>query len=70
MFAALFAIGLAASLENIQTKLAELSPTCRVFSYLDDVMVVAPPRLRCLHVGPTISYASPGATHHPILENN
>ena len=39
---ALFAIGLAAPLERIQTRLAELAPTCRVFSYLDDVMVVAP----------------------------
>jgi hypothetical protein len=39
---ALFAIGLAASLERIQDKLAALSPDCRVFSYLDDVMVVIP----------------------------
>jgi len=39
---ALFAIGLADALECIQSRLATLSPTCRVFSYLDDVMVVVP----------------------------
>ena len=39
---ALFAIGLAAPLERIHSRLALLSPRCRVFSYLDDVMVVVP----------------------------
>jgi hypothetical protein len=39
---ALFAIGIAGPLERINTKLARLSPTSRVFSYLDDVMVVVP----------------------------
>ena len=39
---ALFAIGLAASLERIRAQLVGLSPSCRVFSYLDDVMVVVP----------------------------
>ena len=38
----LFAIGLAPSLERIQAELVQLSPECRVFSYLDDIMVVAP----------------------------
>ena len=37
---ALFAIGLAGCLERIQQRLAALSPACRVFSYLDDVVVV------------------------------
>ena len=39
---ALFAIGLAESLERIQTGLAGFAPTCKVFSYLDDVYVVVP----------------------------
>ena len=39
---ALFAIGLAASLERINAQLVGVSPSCRVFSYLDDVMVVIP----------------------------
>ena len=39
---ALFAIGLAASLERIKAQLVGVSPSCRVFSYLDDVMVVIP----------------------------
>ena len=38
----LFAIGLAPSLERIHAGLVQLSPECRVFSYLDDIMVVAP----------------------------
>ena len=44
---ALFVIGLAASLERMQDKLAALSPDCRVFSYLDDVMVVIPSEQAC-----------------------
>jgi len=39
---ALFAIGLADTLERIRGRLAGLSADCKVFSYLDDVMVVAP----------------------------
>ena len=39
---AFFAIGLADFLERIQRQLVTLSPACRVFSYLDDVVVVAP----------------------------
>ena len=34
--------GLAASLERIKAQLLGVSPSCRVFSYLDDVMVVIP----------------------------
>ena len=39
---ALFAIGLADSLERIHASLQALAPTCRVFSYLDDIYVVVP----------------------------
>jgi len=39
---ALFAIGLADPLERIRARLSNLDGTCKVFSYLDDVMVVAP----------------------------
>ena len=39
---ALFALGLAGPLERIQGTLATLSPRARVFSYLDDVVVVVP----------------------------
>lgn len=39
---ALFAIGLAAPLQRIHDGLQVLSLACRVFSYLDDVMVVVP----------------------------
>ena len=39
---ALFAIGLAGSLERVNSRLSALSPSCRVFSYLDDVHVVLP----------------------------
>ena len=39
---AFFALALADCLESVQNHLATLSPTCRVFSYLDDVMVVVP----------------------------
>ena len=36
---ALFATGLAESLERIQSHLAAKSPTCRVFSYLDELFL-------------------------------
>ena len=39
---ALFAIGLADALERIQGRLAAIAPSSRVFSYLDDVLVVVP----------------------------
>jgi hypothetical protein len=39
---ALFAIGLAGAFELIQGILATLAPSCRVFSYLDDIIVVVP----------------------------
>ena len=39
---ALFAIGLADALSNINTRLQALSPNARVFSYLDDVIVAIP----------------------------
>ena len=39
---ALFALGLAGTLSNIQEELEQLSAYSRVFSYLDDVMVVVP----------------------------
>ena len=38
----MFALGLAAPLQRIHDSLNALSPSCRVFSYLDDVMVVVP----------------------------
>ena len=39
---ALFAMGLALPLQRIHDQLQALSPTCRVFSYLDDIIVVVP----------------------------
>ena len=39
---AFFAMALAGPLDRIHSRLATLSSSCRVFSYLDDVMVVAP----------------------------
>ena len=39
---ALFAIGIAECLSNIDTRLHALSPLARVFSYLDDVIVAVP----------------------------
>ena len=39
---ALFAIGLAGPLSRIHSRLQAFSSTCRVYSYLDDVMVVVP----------------------------
>jgi len=41
----LFALGIASMLECINTGLKDLDPSCRVFAYLDDVIVVAPPHL-------------------------
>ena len=38
----MFAIGLAAALEYIQSSLVALAPSSRVFSYLDDIIVVVP----------------------------
>ena len=38
----MFAIGLAAALEYIQSNLVALAPSSRVFSYLDDIIVVVP----------------------------
>ena len=42
MSPALFAIGFAAALEYIQSNLAALAPSSRVFSYLDDIIVIVP----------------------------
>ena len=42
MSPALFALAMAAPLSSIHARLQALSPACRVFSYLDDVMVMAP----------------------------
>jgi hypothetical protein len=39
---ALFAIAIAGALGEIHAALQTLSPACKVFSYLDDVMVFAP----------------------------
>eukprot|EP00959_Pyramimonas_sp_CCMP1952_P207875 4348183-Pyramimonas_sp.AAC.1 len=39
----LFAIALADALGDIAVALQRLSPECRVFSYLDDIMVFGPP---------------------------
>ena len=39
---ALFAIGLADTLSTINTRLQGLTPSARVFSYLDDVIIAAP----------------------------
>ena len=39
---ALFAIGIAGALDGVNSRLAALSSDCRLFSYLDDVMVIAP----------------------------
>ena len=39
---ALFAIGIADALSNINARLQALTPNARVFSYLDDVIVAAP----------------------------
>ena len=40
---AFFAITVAGALGEINGRLQQLSPECRVFSYLDDIMVFAPP---------------------------
>ena len=40
---ALFAIAIAGALDEIHAALQTLSPVCKVFSYLDDVMVFTPP---------------------------
>ena len=45
MSPALFAIGIASAIRNIDTRIREIAPTGRVFSYLDDVMVVVPAAL-------------------------
>ena len=42
MSPALFAIALAAPLQRMHDQLQTLSPTCRVFSYLDDIYAVIP----------------------------
>ena len=39
---ALFAIGLADALDNINTRLGSLTASCRVFSYLDDIVIAVP----------------------------
>ena len=41
----LFALGIASTLGEIDTNLKALDASCRVFAYLDDIIVVAPPRL-------------------------
>ena len=40
---AFFAITVAGALDAINGRLRQLSPECRVFSYLDDIMVYSPP---------------------------
>ena len=61
----LFAIALADALGDIAVELRRLSPECRVFSYLDDIMVFGPPE----HADAAIQIVVTALTHAGLQVN-